>query len=160
MRSRTLTCALAASVCAATALALTPPAAAADSAAAVTLTVAKSGGQFTSVQAAVDAVPDNSPAPYTISIGPGTYEESVLVPAAKLHLTMLGSTGDARDVVIDAAHYNGEATPAGGTFGTEGSATVHVKANDFTAEYLTFSNSFDKTRFPTVTGTQAVAIAM
>jgi hypothetical protein len=59
-----------------------------------------------------------------------------------------------------AAHYNGELDPAGGSYGTEGSATVHVLASDFTAEYLTFSNSFDKLDFPGVTGTQAVALAM
>lgn len=134
--------------------------AAVDLNAAVILTVAPSGAQFTSVQAAVNAVPDNSPTPYTISIGAGTYEETVTVPVTKLHLSMVGATGNSADVVIDAANYNGEATPAGGALGTEGSATVHVKANDFTAEYITFSNSFDKTRFPTVTGTQAVAVAM
>lgn len=160
MRSRTLTSAVSAFVCAATAFALSPGSASADSTAAVVLTVAKAGGEFTSVQAAVNAVPDNSSTPYTISVGPGTYEETVTVPATKLHLSLIGATGNPRDVVIDAANYNGEATPTGGTFGTEGSATVHVKANDFTAQYITFSNSFDKTKFPTVTGTQAVAIAM
>jgi pectin methylesterase-like acyl-CoA thioesterase len=164
MKLRTLTPALTASLCAATVFALSPAAAGADSGTGtdtgVTLTAAKSGAQFTSVQAAVDAVPDNSTTPYTISIGRGTYEETVTVPVTKLHLSLVGATGDPRDVVIDAAHYNGEATATGGTFGTEGSATVHVKANDFTAEYVTFSNTFDKTKFPTVTGTQAVAIAM
>lgn len=163
MRSRTLASVLAASICAATAFALSPGSAAADStsaASATILTVAKSGAQFTSVQAAVNAVPDNSSTPYTIEIGAGTYEETVTVPATKLHLSLIGATGNPSDVVIDAANYNGEANPAGGTYGTEGSATVHVKASDFTAEYVTFSNSFDKTKFPTVTGTQAVAIAM
>ena len=130
------------------------------SAATVTLTVAKSGGEYTSVQAAVNAVPNNSSTAYTIQIGPGTYEEAVAIPATKLHLTLLGATGNPANVVIDSARYNGEATPAGGTYGTEGSATVHVKASNFTAEYITFSNSFDKRNFPTVTGTQAVAIAM
>jgi pectin methylesterase-like acyl-CoA thioesterase len=130
------------------------------SAATVTLTVAKSGGEYTSVQAAVNAVPNNSSTAYTIQIGPGTYEEAVTIPATKLHLTLLGATGNPANVVIDSARYNGEATPAGGAYGTEGSATVHVKASNFTAEYITFSNSFDKRNFPTVTGTQAVAIAM
>jgi pectin methylesterase-like acyl-CoA thioesterase len=153
----------AAALLAAVTLAIPAPfavAPAASAAAAVTLTVAKSGAQYTSVQAAVNAVPDNSPTPYTITIGPGTYSETVTIPASKLHLTLLGATGDPADVVIDSANYNGEPTPTGGTYGTEGSATVHVKASDFTAEYITFSNSFDKNDYPTVTGTQAVAIAM
>jgi pectin methylesterase-like acyl-CoA thioesterase len=126
----------------------------------VTLTVGKTGAEYTSVQAAVDAVPDGSATPYTIVIYPGTYDETVTVPAGKLHLTMRGATRDPADVVINAANYHDKPDPAGGTYGTEGSATVHVQANDFTAEYLTFSNSFDKLGFPGVTGTQAVALAM
>src|SRR5438270_8173683 len=66
--------------------------------AAVTITVAKSGGQYTSVQAAVNAVPDNSSTSYIISIGAGTYSETVSIPATKLHLTLLGATGNAADV--------------------------------------------------------------
>jgi pectin methylesterase-like acyl-CoA thioesterase len=144
-------------------LALIVPAvslAAGHASAAVTLTVAKSGGEYTSVQAAVNAVPSNSSTPYTIQIGPGTYEEAVTVPAAKLHLTLFGTTGNPANVVIDSARYNSEANPAGGTYGTEGSATIHVAASNFTAEYITFSNSFSKAKNPAATGTQAVAIAM
>ena len=127
---------------------------------AVTLTVGKSGAEYTSVQAAVNAVPGNSATPYTIVIYPGTYRETVTIPASKPHLVMRGATTNPADVVIDAANYNGEPDPAGGTYGTEGSATVHAQASDFTAEYITFSNSFDKLEHPSVTGTQAVAIAM
>ncbi|WP_052432675.1 pectinesterase family protein [Streptacidiphilus carbonis] len=127
----------------------------------VTLTVAKSGAEYSTVQAAVDAVPDDSATPYLISIAPGSYAERVTVPAAKLHLTLEGASHRAADVVITSADYNQEVNPlTGKAYGTEGSATVHVKANDFTAEYLTFANTFDKTVDPTVTGTQAVAIAM
>jgi pectin methylesterase-like acyl-CoA thioesterase len=129
-------------------------------AAAVTLTVAKNGGEYTTVQAAVNAVPNNSSTAYTILIGPGTYEGAVSIPAAKLHLTLLGATGNPANVVIDSARYNSEPNPAGGTYGTEGSATVRVAASNFSAEYISFSNSFSKAKNPTVTGTQAVAIAM
>jgi pectin methylesterase-like acyl-CoA thioesterase/polygalacturonase len=126
----------------------------------VTLTVAKSGAEYSSVQAAVNAVPENSTVPYTILIGPGTYDETVTIPSDKPDLTLQGSTGNPADVVITAANYNGETDPAGGSYGTEGSATVHAQASNFTAEYITFANTFDKNDFPTVTGTQAVAIAM
>jgi pectin methylesterase-like acyl-CoA thioesterase/polygalacturonase len=126
----------------------------------VTLTVAKSGAEYTSVQAAVNAVPENPTVPYTILIGPGTYDETVTIPSDKPDLTLRGSTGNPADVVITAANYNGETDPAGGTYGTEGSATVHAQASDFTAEYITFANTFNKNDFPAVTGTQAVALAM
>jgi pectin methylesterase-like acyl-CoA thioesterase len=119
------------------------------------------GAQFASVQAAVNAVPDNSAMPYVIEISAGTYRERVTIPASKLHLTLLGTTGNPRDVVITAADYNQEVNPATGTpYGTEGSATVHVKASNFTAQDITFANTFNKTANPSVTGTQAVAIAM
>lgn len=126
----------------------------------VTLTVASSGAEYTSVQAAVNAVPANPTVPYTILIGPGTYHETVTIPSDKPGLTLRGSTGNPSDVVITAANYNGETNPAGGSYGTEGSATVHAQASDFTAEGITFANTFDKDDFPAVTGTQAVAIAM
>ena len=138
---------------------MAPPAA--HAATPVTLTVAKSGGQYTTVQAAVNAVPNGSATPYVISISPGTYAERVTIPAGKAHLTLQGASHNARDVVITAADYNGETNPATGQpYGTEGSATVHVYANNFTASWITFANSFNKTKHPGVTGTQAVAIAM
>jgi pectinesterase len=113
------------------------------------------------VQAAVNAVPDNSSTSYTISIAKGTYSEMVNIPATKLHLSLVGATGNPADVVITSSTYAGETNPStGSTYGTEGSATVHVKASNFSAEYITFSNTFDKLKYPSVTATQAVAIAM
>lgn len=129
--------------------------------AAVVLTVAPGGAQFTSVQAAVNAVPNNSSTAYTISIGAGTYNETVSIPASKPHLSLLGATRNAADVVITGSHYAGQTNPATGTvYGTEGSATVTVKASDFTAQYITFVNAFNKNNVPGVTGTQAVALSM
>jgi pectinesterase len=52
--------------------AVLPAAGPASAAATVTLTVAKSGGQYATVQAAVNAVPSGSSTDYTISIGAGT----------------------------------------------------------------------------------------
>jgi pectin methylesterase-like acyl-CoA thioesterase len=136
-------------------------AAPAASAATVTLTVATSGGEYSSIQAAVNAVPNNSSTSYVISVGKGTYDEYVTIPAGKLHLSLVGATGSPGDVLIDGAHYAGEAyDSAGDTYGTLGSATVHVAASNFTAEYITFRNTFNKNSHPSVTGTQAVALAM
>lgn len=149
----------------AAALTLTCPAlpalAAARPAATVTLTVAHSGAQYTSIQAAVNAVPGNSSTPYVISVAAGTYDEYVTVPANKLHLSLIGATGNPADVLIDGSRYAGETyDTAGDTYGTLGSATVHVLASNFTAEYVSFRNTFDKNAHPSVTGTQAVALAM
>lgn len=138
-----------------------PAIADAADATAVTITVAKSGGEFSTIQAAVNAVPDDLPTPYVISIEPGVYAERVTIPVAKRHLTLQGASHNPHDVVITAADYQGETNPATGTsYGTEGSATVHAQADDFAASYITFANTFDKSAHPDVSGTQAVALAM
>lgn len=127
----------------------------------VTFTVAKSGGEFRTVQAAVDAVPDDSARAYVISIRPGVYAERVTIPVTKRHLRLEGADHDARHVVITGADYHDETDPAtGSAYGTEGSAIVHVKADDFSASYITFANTFDKRTHPGISGTQAVALAM
>ncbi|MFI7436350.1 pectinesterase family protein [Micromonospora haikouensis] len=110
-----------------------------------TVVVAKDGsGTYTSVQAAVNAVPAGNTIPRTIVIRPGTYRELVTIPADKPHLTFVGSTGDARDVVITYDNASGTPKPDGGTYGTSGSASVTIDGSDFTARHLTFANSFDE----------------
>lgn len=159
-------CALAVPLVAGTASAhVTAAAGQGDSTPAVTLTVAPPGSayhaQYSSVQAAIDAVPDNSATPYVIRIEPGVYSEYPTVPSDKLHLTIEGATANPDDVVITGDHYNQETDPAtGGTYGTLGSATMTVDAPGFTMENVSVQNTFDKLDFPTVTGTQAVALAM
>ncbi|WP_159765988.1 pectinesterase family protein [Streptomyces sp. HM190] len=128
-------------------------------AAATTLTVAKDGsGQFTSVQKAVDAVPANNPARVIISVGPGTYRELVKVPSNKPHVTIQGSGGSRKDTVIVYNNAAGTPKPGGGTYGTGGSATVAVEADDFQARNLTISNDFDEAANQSLSGHQAVAL--
>jgi pectinesterase len=130
---------------------------AADAAGCRMLTVAKDGsGDFTTVQAAVNAVPDGTMA--TIMIKPGTYREVVRIPATKTHLTLLGTTGNPANVVIDFDNASGTLKPDGTPFGTTGSATVTIAPNDFTARFITFSNSFLRAVHPEITATQAVAV--
>lgn len=112
-------------------------------------------GDFTSVQAAVNAVAGPGA---VIVLGPGVYRETVVVPAAASGLTLLGATGDPRDAVIVYDHANGTPKPGGGTYGTSGSATVTVQADGFTARHVTFANDWLRADHPGVTGTQAVAI--
>ncbi|WP_063741225.1 pectinesterase family protein [Saccharothrix syringae] len=112
------------------------------------------GTDFDTVQAAVDAAPAGT----TITIGKGVYREVLRVPATKRDLTLKGSTGTARDVVIDYDNASGTKKPDGTTYGTTGSATATVEADGFTARDLTFSNSFDRAAHPGITATQAVAV--
>jgi pectin methylesterase-like acyl-CoA thioesterase len=114
-------------------------------------TVAKDGsGKYTTVQAAIDAVPANNTSRVTITIAPGTYREVVRVPANKPYITLQGLGSSASQTVLV---YNNSANSSG----TSGSASVFVDGHDFVAANLTISNDFDES---TVTsGAQAVALA-
>ncbi|MCD7445428.1 pectate lyase [Streptomyces lincolnensis] len=128
-------------------------------AAATTLTVAKDGtGQYSTVQAAVNAVPANNPARVVIAVKPGTYRELVKVPSNKPHVTIQGTGGSRRDTTIVYNNASGTPKPGGGTYGTGGSATVAVEADDFQARNLTISNDFDEAANQSLNGHQAVAL--
>jgi pectinesterase len=48
------------------------------------VTVAPDGSaDFTTIQAAVDAIPDPNPSTFTIKIQPGVYSGQVIIPASK-----------------------------------------------------------------------------
>lgn len=128
--------------------------------AATTLTVAKDGsGQYTTVQAAVNAVPANNASRVVIAVKPGTYRETVKVPADKPHVTLQGTGGSRKDTVIVYNNAAGTPKPDGsGTYGTGGSATVAVEADDFQARNLTVSNDFDEKANQNLSGHQAVAL--
>ena len=114
------------------------------------VTVAKDGsGNFTTVQAAIDAAPTGGTTLYTIFIKNGRYREKIMVPANKPFLQLVGES-----VANTVLTYNDGASnplPGGGTVGTQNSASFTVNANDFSALNLTFENSYGD-------GTQAVAV--
>src|SRR5689334_13240389 len=109
-RPHTNSAALALAVCGAS-LSLAP-----HTAAATVITVGASGANYTTVQAAVNAVPDNSSTAYTIKIAAGTYTEHLTIPAAKLHLTLMGATGNPADVKIDGSRAAGQTDSSGNQY--------------------------------------------
>ncbi|MFF5959421.1 pectinesterase family protein [Streptomyces luteogriseus] len=128
-------------------------------AAATTLTVAQDGsGQYRTVQAAVNAVPANNSSRVVIAVKPGTYRELVKVPSNKPHVTIQGTGGSRKDTTIVYNNASGTPKPGGGTYGTGGSATVAVEADDFQARNLTISNDFDEKANQSLNGHQAVAL--
>ncbi|MBZ9645254.1 pectinesterase family protein, partial [Streptomyces sp. PSKA30] len=132
----------------------------AKAAAATTLTVAKDGsGQYRTVQAAVNAVPANNASRVVIAVKPGTYRETVKVPSDKPHVTIQGTGGSRKDTVIVYNNAAGTPKPDGsGNYGTSGSATVTVEADEFQARNLTISNDFDEAANQSLFGHQAVAL--
>ncbi|MEE1753141.1 pectinesterase family protein [Streptomyces sp. SP18CS02] len=133
---------------------------ASTAAAGTTLTVAKDGsGQYTSVQKAVDAVPAGNTSRIVIQVKPGTYRETVKVPSNKPFVTLRGTGAGRKDTVIVYGNAAGTPKPDGsGTYGTGGSATVAVEADEFQARNLTISNDFDEARNQSLSGHQAVAL--
>src|SRR5689334_5183041 len=83
-------------------------------------------GDFTGIQAAVDAAPAGNGVPFVIGVRPGTYLGRVVVGADRPLVTMVGLGRRPHDVVIADDRANGTPNPAGGTWGTTGSASVTV----------------------------------
>jgi len=135
------------------------PASGASAACPPTLLVAQDGrGDYTPVQAAVDAVPAGNTSRVTIRIKPGTYRELVTVPATKPFVSFVGTTGRATDVLITYGNASGMPKPDGsGNYGTTGSSSVFIDGNDFIAKHLTFANDFDEAAHE-YSAEQAVAV--
>lgn len=118
--------------------------------------VAKDGtGDYTTVQAAIDAIPANNTTPITIFIKNGVYKEVVTVPNTKPFITIIGE--DPEKTILTYDNFAGRDNGVGGTLGTSGSASVYLRANDFRVENVTFENSFDESSTD-VSGKQAVAV--
>jgi pectin methylesterase-like acyl-CoA thioesterase len=127
--------------------------------AATSSVVAKDGtGNYTTVQAAVNAVPANNASRYTITIKAGTYKEIVSIPSNKPYISFVGAGSSASAVVITYDNASGTPKPGGGTYGTSGSASVTIDGHDFTASNLTFSNTFNEAGHPEISDQQAVAV--
>lgn len=106
------------------------------------------GGDFPTIQRAVDHVLDKPPASVArvvLEIRPGVYRERVKVPPVMPRLTLLGK--DPETTVIS---YSMSAKEAGGTFF---SSIVEVGGAEFEAYNIGFENTFG-------VGSQAVALAI
>ena len=103
-----------------------------------TLEVAADGsGEFTSVQAAINAAPEKTLQPVVIHIKPGTYKERIRVPK-NVHVTLRGDDAATTILTFD---YNAKSVEGGKEVGTSGSYSTLISAWDFTAENITFENS-------------------
>jgi pectinesterase len=104
-----------------------------------TLTVAQDGsGDFTTIQAAVNSMPDHSLYRLTIHVKNGTYPEKLVIPSWKTKITLLGE--DKTKTIITWNDYSGKEVN-GVKLSTFTSYTVLVQGNDFQAENITFENS-------------------
>jgi len=101
-------------------------------------TVAQDGsGDFTSIQAALDASKSFPYERITIRIKNGVYHEKVLVPAWNPKISLIGESRDSTIITYD-DYFKKIHRGRNSTFFT---ATLRVDGNDFRAENLTIENS-------------------
>jgi pectinesterase len=88
---------------------------------------ADGAGDFKTIQAAIDSIPDHNTNACVIQIAPGKYPERVSVPRGKSFVTLLGIGKARTDVVI--------------TGGADKVAVLKTSADDFRAENFTIENT-------------------
>jgi len=117
-------------------------------AASVTKIVAANGsGDYKTVQAAFDAIPDFYTGTYTIYVKKGTYKEKITLGQNKTNVVLIGEDRDSTILTYD--DYSGRVVN-GTTLGTSTCQSVAIDGSDFTAMNITFQN--------TSTAAQAVAL--
>ncbi len=95
-------------------------------------------GDFTTVQEAINSVPDfRKKARTRILIRPGVYKEKIIIPPTKINLTLTGEEG----TVLTYDDYASKLNRFGDEKSTSGSASCYIYAPDFVAENITFENS-------------------
>lgn len=106
---------------------------------ATVLTVAADGtGQYTKVQDAINAVPNNSSAPTIIKIKNGTYREKLDLSSSKTNVRMIGESREGTVLVYGDAASTLDAN--GNPLGTSNSYSFRVQGSGFTGEHLTIQN--------------------
>lgn len=125
-------------------------------------TISKNGraaGNYTTVQEAFDAVPDNYTGRWILHIKPGTYNERPTLAASKSNVYLVGD--DAATTIITNNISAGTINPdTNQAYGTSLSQTMAIFGNDFTASKITIENSYMNSAANTALNpsTQAVAL--
>jgi len=94
-------------------------------------------GSYTTVTAAIAAIPANNTTPRVIYVKNGTYNEKLTFPADKQNITLVGQS-----VTGAILSFNDTASTAGGT---TNSASTFVRGNGFSAKNITFRNTAGQT---------------
>jgi pectinesterase len=102
------------------------------------ITVAKDGsGNFTTIQAAIDASKAFPSKRVTIHVKNGIYHEKILIPACNTQLSLIGESMEKTIISYD-DYFDKINRGRNSTFYTY---TLKVEANDFVAENLTIENT-------------------
>ena len=96
-------------------------------------------GDFTTVQEAIQAVPDFRKSETLIFIRNGIYKEKLVLPASKTNVTFWGE--DVEKTILTYDDYASKTNAFGEEMGTTGSSSFFVFGDGFKAENITFENS-------------------
>jgi len=112
-------------------------------------------GNYTTIQAAIDAAPTARTQPWLIFVKNGTYNGHVDIPATKPYINMIGQNRDS--VIISGARLCGASTtyPDSVVYSVDPGATVVVKSANCYFENICFENKFG---YQLQSGPQALAI--
>jgi len=117
-----------------------------DPAPTVVKIVAQDGsGDYTTVQAAFDAVTPNYTGKWYIYVKNGTYYEKLVLPVGKINVVLVGESKE--NTILTYDDYSGKNANSSGT---STSYSTAIDADDFEAQNITFRN--------TATAAQAVAL--
>ncbi|KAK7245469.1 hypothetical protein RIF29_40315 [Crotalaria pallida] len=112
------------------------------------------GGDFTSIQEAIDSLPLINLERVVIKVHAGVYTEKVNIPALKSFITIEGEGAD--NTIVQWGDTAQTPGPRGQPLGTHGSATFAVNSPYFIAKNITFKNT-TPVPAPGAVGKQAVA---
>ncbi|WP_295128644.1 pectinesterase family protein [uncultured Chitinophaga sp.] len=103
-------------------------------------TVAKDGsGDFSTIQEAINAVPDFRKKTTIIFIKKGVYKEKLVLPNSKMMITLVGEQVDSTIITYD--DFASRKNRFGEEMGTSGSSGFFIFGTDFSAFNITFSNT-------------------
>ena len=101
--------------------------------------VAQDGsGNFKSVQEAFNTIPLNNKTPVIVYIQNGIYKEKIHLDSSKNYVTIIGE--DKFKTILTYDDHTGKLSPKGDTINTRTSWSFLLKADDFTAENISFVN--------------------
>ena len=100
---------------------------------------ADGSGDFLTVQAAIDAVPDYRRTRTNIFIRNGVYKEKLTLAPSKTNVTLTGE--DREKTILTFDDFASKKNRFGEEIGTTGSSSFFVFGDDFAAENITFENS-------------------
>ncbi|MEI9806845.1 MAG: pectinesterase family protein [Bacteroidota bacterium] len=114
------------------------------------IVAADGSGDYKTVQAALNAVPLHNKNPISIYVKNGVYKEKLYLDSSKNFVTLTGE--DKFNTILTYDDHTGKLSPKGDTINTRTSWSFKIKADNFTAQNITFQNDAG------LTAGQAVAV--